>query len=180
MSQKKKNIFGGISIASIALLLVLLFTSMGGGEVSQPSSTQRQNAINENIASEVLNNVGIPDTQFYLEAKTVKDWFEYWDNDMRVSYVYVFMSGTPIGYYVIKGKPVSTRSYLNPEEKYYMNGATIQTPSLDGTYGEDNVGWRMFTAYGVPIAVEGVGATIMYSSEKITVFNVPDLTPAGK
>jgi hypothetical protein len=60
-----------------------------------------------------------------------------------------------------------------------MNGAVLQTPSIDGTYGEDNVGWHFFDASGVAVAVEGVGATIIYTNAKLTL-NVPNLTSKNK
>jgi hypothetical protein len=53
-----------------------------------------------------------------------------------------------LGYFVVDGKPISNRSYLNPEEAYYTNGAVLQTPSLDGTYGEDLEGIRFKTIKG--------------------------------
>jgi hypothetical protein len=167
-----------IIVLLVGLMAVFSATAcFAEGNYEQSSTTQ--NAIaNENIAKESIVQVPIPDMKYYLERKTVAKWFETWDQQNQISYVYVFMHGNAIGYYVCNGKPVSTRSYLTPEEAYYANGATLQTPSLDGTYGEDNVGWRFFavTESGaeIAVAVEGVGATVLYTNARIPI-QVPNL-----
>jgi hypothetical protein len=152
---------------------VLVFAE--GSSDKRKTSTQVNNEKNEQVALLAQTAVDVPVVEFFLERKTVAKWFQTWDNDKVISYVYVFISGNPIGYYIVNGKPVSTRSYLTPEEKYYINGATLQTPSLDGTYGQDNVGWHFFDSSGVAVAIEGNTASIIYTNAPLPL-KVPNLT----
>jgi hypothetical protein len=87
------------------------------------------------------------------------------------------MHGNCIGYYVVNGKPISSRSYLNSETTlrgYNGEPVLVEAIAPDGTYGEDNVGWHFFTAEGIAVAVEGIGASVLYTNQKLPL-NVPKL-----
>jgi hypothetical protein len=135
--------FLAVILMSVALLAISC-------EEYEPSSQTKNAMANEAIAQQAITAVTVPVPQYYLERKTVKAWFENWDQPNKISYVYIFVSGGAcIGYFVVDGKPISNRSYLTPEEGYYMSGAVLQTPSLDGTYGEDLPGIRFKDSSGV-------------------------------
>jgi len=154
------------------LFLVAIFMSVSI-EGCSTRSTDVQAGIEAAVRS--AEAVAIPEVSYFQEKKTVARWYSHWDIPDRETYVYLVSNGTIIGYYVCKGKPASTRSYLVPEEEYYSNGATLSTKDLDGTYGENNPGIRFFTASGVAVEWGGLGATYIYSDKPLTI-NVPLLS----
>jgi hypothetical protein len=163
-------------LMGLGVLIILIISLTAATCDYEESSTSKNNRTNENIAQKAITSTPVPQVEYFLERQTVAKWFQAWDQPDQISYVYVWMYGNPVGYYVVNGKPVSTRSYLTPEEQYYMNGAVLQTPSLDGTYGLDNIGWHFFDASGVAVAVEGPGASILFTNAKLPLSNFPDLT----
>lgn len=147
-------------VTSVILVTVLLLT----GCTIETSSHQIAKRQDEAVAQAALSDEGVPPVQFFLKRKVVQKWIKTWDSANKVSYVYVFVHGNCIGYYVVNGKPVSSRSYLTPSETHKLiSGEPVLLESIapDGTYGEDNVGWHFFTAEGVAVAIEGIGATIL-------------------
>jgi len=132
-------------------------------EPSKPTATQVSNRNNEAIAQAAAQAYPTPIVENFIERQTIRKWVDRWDKPFVQTYVYLFSFGTCIGYYICDGKPASTRSYLEPEERYYMNGATLQTPSLDGTYGADNPGWVFFDSDGRAISWQGDGAQILFT-----------------
>jgi hypothetical protein len=157
------------------LVLVLVMFALTG--CVEPDSTFKNKAIDEQIALQALAAQSIPSIQHFLERKVAAKWVKAWDNDKVISYVYVFMHGDCIGYYLVNGKPISSRSYLSPSNyPKYISSTVIDVEAIapDGTYGEDNVGWHFFTDKGIAVAVEGIGATILYTNQKLPL-NVPKL-----
>jgi len=133
----------------------------------KPTSTEVTNKVLENTAQNAIEKYPSPDITKFSERRTVTKWFKHWDVDNIVTYAYLFQSGVCLGYYILDGKPASTRSYPNPEYKYYMNGAVLQTPSLDGTYGEDNPGWVWFDKDGRAVSFQGTGIALIYSDYEL-------------
>jgi hypothetical protein len=162
------------ALTALGLVMILVISLTAGACDYEESSTTKNNRTNERIAQTAIESVQVPRVEYFNERKVVAEWFTRWDNDKIISYVYVFIGGNPIGYYIVKGKPVSTRSYLTPEEAYYTNGAVLQTPSLDGTYGQDNVGWHFFTASGIAVAIEGEYASVLFTDKPLPL-EVPKL-----
>jgi hypothetical protein len=162
-------------ILFLVMVTLSVFSFAEGNRDKTQSSTTKNSNTNEQIAQKAITAVDVPIVEFFNERKTVAKWFKTWDNDKIISYVYVFISGNPIGYYVVNGKPVSTRSYLTPEEYYYINGSTLSAPSLDGTWGTDNVGWHFFDSSGVAVAIEGNTAAVIFTNAPLPL-KVPNLT----
>lgn len=151
-----KKIFG-------ILILVSLFMACEEYE----SSTTKNSRSNEAIAQAALQEVAVPTPEYFLERKTVAEWFKNWDQPNKITYLYIFNYSGCIGYFVIDGKPISNMSYLTPEEQYYMNGAVLQTPSLDGTYGSDVTGIRFKDATGKWYEFGGTSFSYIYSDTSI-------------
>jgi len=111
--------------------------------------------------------VPIPQLSYFQELKTAARWAERWDKPSVVTFVYLVSFGKVLGYYVADGKPASTRSYITPES-HIGGGGTAgyyeeSLPDLDGTYGENNVGIRFFTAEGVASEWGGNGMCYLYT-----------------
>lgn len=143
----------------------------------------------ENIASvtaaTAFRQIPIPAMQYFVERKTVVEWYKRWDKPSVITYVYLVSHGNVLGYYVCNGKPASTGSFLSPEyvQEYYRwgNGGVIekQQQDLDGTFGTNNPGIRFFTAEGTAVEWAGSGASYIYSDAPLPL-NVPKLNVSKK
>jgi hypothetical protein len=157
-----KKVFG------ILMIMVILLISLTVGACDyEESSTTKNQRFNERIAQNAIDSVAVPVPQNYLERENVAAWFRNWDEPGKICYLYIFTQTGCIGYFVTDGKPISNRSYLTPEEAYYMNGAVLQTPSLDGTYGSDNEGIRFKDAKGKWYEFGGTNFSYIYSDSRI-------------
>jgi len=148
-------------ISGVPFGIMSVFAS---GENDRPSSTTVTARATEDVAQDAISAVPIYRPRYFNERRGVANWLKKWDTPPEATEAYIYLisqTGTVIGYYVTNGKPFSTESYLIPEEKYYANGATLQTQDLDGTYGSNQKGIRFFTPSG--IAVEWSGLYIFTS-----------------
>jgi hypothetical protein len=144
----------------------------------------------QDTASKNSDSIPIPTVSYFQERRTIAKWAQRWDKPAIATYVYLINNGVIIGYYVTDGKPASTRSYLVPEDRVTTRTSTsigtsydsdtpsvVTAPDIDGTYGENNVGIRFFTADGAAVEWGGVGACYIYSDALLPV-NVPKLNPS--
>jgi hypothetical protein len=152
---------------TLAAVLVLFFTLTAETCGVEESSQTKNSRANERIAQSAIDSVAVPIPQYFLERENVAAWFKNWDQPGKITYLYIFTQQGCIGYFVCDGKPISNRSYLTPEEAYYMNGAVLQTPSLDGTYGEDLQGVRFKDAKGKWYEFGGTNFSYIYSDSRI-------------
>lgn len=115
----------------------------------------------------------VPQTNNFMERKTVSEWVKRWDKPNIPCYTYIFIGGSAIGYFVTNGKPASTQSYLIPEDMdiYYTSGSSghafRQSPDLDGTYGSNNPGYRFFLATGTAVECSGAMVSCIYSDSPL-------------
>lgn len=157
----------------MATLIIIMSLTAGACDVEESSTTKNQRA-NEKIAQASIDAVQVPSPQYFMERKSVAEWFRTWDKPDAISYLYIFNISGCIGYFVVDGKPISNKSYLTPEEAYYMNGAVLQTPSLDGTYGSDLEGIRFKTVKGWH-EFGGTNFSYIYSETPIPGLSIVDL-----
>lgn len=167
----------------IALAIVIAISAIIlGCEMSstQPTATQTSNRNNEQIALAAARQFPTPQVDNFNERKVLNEYVKRFDKPGVISYVYLFSHGIFIDYFICKDKPISTRSYMEPEERYYMNGATLQTPSLDGTYGEDNVGWIWIDDEGRIGSWQGTGANLIFFTEELSPSRHARMISAGR
>jgi hypothetical protein len=174
----KKVVLGFLVFVSIFMV--------GCFETDPNSGASQAQAAAESNSNTAVISIPIPEMEYFQERRTVAKWALFWDKPNLPTYVYLFVYGNCIGYYVADGKPASTRSYLVPEvvptrmNIVNNNGSNsytvdmIQSPDLDGTYGDNNPGIRFFTSNGIPVEFGGSGASYLYSSSPLPL-NVPEL-----
>ena len=168
--MKKNALF--ILIGLVAMATVVFFTSSGTYESTGRETLTVQQ---EKLTKQISTTQPAPMIAHFLERKTVAKWVDRFDKPSVITYVYLVSFGNVLGYYVVDGKPVSTRSYLQPEETFERDvdvgeaygDVLVSAPSLDGTWGEDNPGIRFFTAEGTAVEWGGMGATYLYSDAPI-------------
>lgn len=156
----------------LMVLVTVSFCSCGDF-FKEDARGQARNA-QDSMEEVAIKQVEIPVVSYFQERRTIAKWAKRWDKPSISTYIYLFSFGQVIGYYVADGKPASTQSYLMPEEKYYAEGATLGTPDIDGTYGENNPGIRFFTAEGTAVEWGGSGASYLYSDSPLPI-NCPKL-----
>lgn len=168
-----KKIFSFI----VACLLAMCFISCDILEETPEQKNQRETREAQTATqSAAMTAYPAPQVQNFLERKTVSEWVKRWDKPSVACYVYLISQGNILGYYVSNGKPVSTQSYLIPEEKieYHSGAVVLQAQDLDGTYGANNPGIRFFTASGIAVEYGGENFAYLYSDAKLPI-NVPCL-----
>jgi hypothetical protein len=163
-----------IVLICVMSLLVLCLTASTCGVEESTTTTQARKT--EASAKTALAEIPTYQPQYFNERRTVDRWAKEFDTPTIEAYIYIVSYGNILGYYVTDGKPVSTESYLIPEEDYYMNGYGKQNMDIDGTYGANQPGVRFFTASGVAVEWAGAGASWFFTTAPMPL-NVPNLDP---
>lgn len=127
MQRWMKTTLAGLGVVSLLAL----------AGCSEPSHDQK----NRDEAYEKVMDAQPAKTLDYSPTReTINFWVETWDEPGKLSYVYLQnTSGEVIGYYVLKGLPVSYCAQISPPEK--VSGgegkAVTSAPANDGAYYGD-------------------------------------------
>jgi len=159
---------------SVITLALCAFAFAGCDFTSSSEAANRARDSTTKISNTSQNVVPVPTVSYFAERRTIAAWSKHWDGPDKACYVYLFIPGVEksIGYYVSRGKPASTQSYLTPGNIVSSStGYTHEVPDIDGCYGDNNKGIRFFTASG--IAVEFAGNVSYIYSDKPLPMNVP-------
>jgi hypothetical protein len=163
-------------IAFLAIMVMFISFTASSCLETTPSGTQQNERSASQAANAAANNIPLFVPTNYPERHTINEWNKTFDARPDC-YVYLFAFGTPIGYYVTRGKPVATTSYLTPSMSYAGNSSSYsnkELPDMDGTYGDNNPGIRFFTSNGIAVEWGGYGATYLYSTRPLRL-GVPNL-----
>jgi hypothetical protein len=151
-----------------------------------PDSAQgKKKALLEEVTAAQEAAVPYPaaDLKNPLDRKNISDRLKRNNNPNAISYLYALSNtGTPIGYFVLKGKLTSTESQLLPTDSIVdaCGNSTEYCPQVvqgqgdDGTYGPNEGAVFGFTAQGVMITIRFEN---WFQSDAPIALNVPDLTP---
>jgi len=89
-----------------------------------------------------------------LEKKNLEKKRDREERPDTERYLYVFTYGTPVGYYITKGKISSNGSQIGPESEVVWsnsNGYILDSAKDDGTYGAGDPGIFFFTSDDVMV-----------------------------
>lgn len=131
-----------ISTVGAGIALVLGLTACEDQPNSQSQETQRkQESYDKLTAGQPAKSMN-----YSPSRETINGWVETWDAPNKLSYVYMRAStGKIIGYYVLKGLPVSMCASLTPTFEIIDRMDTdfdVPAPAMDGVYysgGQCNV-----------------------------------------
>jgi len=139
----------------------------------------------EQIQSKMVQAVPIPDLQTSSERKNVARRAEIFNNEDKISYIYLVNYGKVMSFFTVKGKVSSLQSYMTPQEKIVKyDGAecdswttsggcyTVSAPDIDGTYGENVEGIFFFTTEGAYVEWKG---DYMMSDQPLKLATPPEL-----
>lgn len=183
------------SLKTLVLLLfvmIFMFALIGCAWDEQPvdpaSSFETASQSTEDTVKDLVSNDPLPKVEKSLERENIKRRIEFINQPDRVGYLYLVSdNGQLIREVQVKGKVSSLNSYLTPmEQVQWYEGVdlgesygdvpiVVQSPDLDGTYGENAQGVFWFDSDGVYQEWNGL---YFYSSERMTFTTQPLLVEA--
>lgn len=131
----------------LALVPFFIFANNEGCQSS--SSAQKEEKITERQQAVHLRVTPPPLLKDSLERRQLIRRLERFNSADKISYIYLVSFGKVLGYYAIKGKVSSVNSLLTNPEIYYVNGAVLPSPDLDGSYGSNGDAIFFFTVNDV-------------------------------
>jgi hypothetical protein len=111
------------------------------------------------------------------ERRNIRERLLRFNQPSRLGYVYILsLTGTPIGYYAIKGKisnPDSQMTTADLVQRHSYGNVTVTAPGDDGSYGPNERGIFFFSTEGALIETS---QEYLYSDQPIPAFiNLPKL-----
>lgn len=120
----------------------------------------KEMAVTEENQSNLLKKQPPVKLDYSLERKNIIERTKRWNNENKVSYIYLLSYGNIISFYPIKGKVSSVNSTLtNPEqivltadydvgEAHGRSAHVVSSPQEDGSYGTNGDAIFFFTTDG--------------------------------
>lgn len=142
------------------------------------------------ITQKIADNIPVPNLTTSSERKNVAKRAELFNNEEKISYIYLVSYGKVMAFYTVKGKVSSLRSYMTPTDQIVdrygnpckPNGVddwcnsseryVISAPDIDGTYGENVEGIFFFTTEGAYVEWKG---EYMMSDQPLKLSTQPEL-----
>lgn len=144
------------------------------------NALQDSNSITKNI----FENIPVPKLTTSSERKNVAKRAEIFNNEEKISYIYLVSYGKVMAFFTVQGKVSSLRSYMTPTEKVIKNDGSdcdyrysdycnvVSAPDIDGTYGENVEGIFFFTTEGAYVEWKG---EYMMSDQPLKLTTTPEL-----
>lgn len=176
--------------AVLAVILAALALAACGGSTGSSGQTSEGNTQQSNydrlVSQDPAHTMKVSPTR-----KTINRWIDTWGKDPnKLAYVYLQnANGDMIGYYVLKGLPVSYCTSLTPNYKIYDGSGSdgggnlsLPAPSIDGVYysgGECNTYYGFDATTGAYIEyTAGLGINVLIYDQPLPNHpNVPNLAP---
>lgn len=110
---------------------------------SHPNTVQNQEEAQiEDNQTKLMNETPIPVLGKSLERKAIVKRLNMFEDENKVSYIYLISFGKIMAFYTVKGKVTSGSKRLTTNEKLvsadlgeHYGSIKVEAPSLDGTYG---------------------------------------------
>lgn len=150
-------------------LLALVF--MGASCVENTSTQGTEAQKQESIQKQLVQSTPVPEVKNSTTREALIERTKLFDDQNKVSYIYLISYGKVMAFYSVKGQVVSLRSYLTPMENIVTSkgvpcstinvrcssgdGYVVQTADVDGTYGDNVDGVFFFTTDGAYVEWRG-------------------------
>jgi len=140
-------------IILVVLIIGVGFFATGCTPDSSSTSIEEQKLTEEN-QKKLLNAQPPVKLDWSLERENINRRTNLWNDENKISYIYLVSYGKVMAFYVIKGKVSSVNSQItNPEQianSYSQGGfAILPSPAEDGSYGTNGDGIFFFDTNGV-------------------------------
>jgi len=158
-----------------------------------PCEETTKNEVKEagEIQKDLVASIPVPNLTTSSERKNVARRAEIFNNEEKISYIYLVSYGKVMAFFTVQGKVSSLRSYMTPTDKMVFgngNNCTegdqwgssddsadcyvIDAPDIDGTYGENVEGIFFFTTEGAYVEWKG---EYMMSDQPLKLSTQPEL-----
>lgn len=166
--------------------ILLASTVFAGCSYNESSNNKQSKALEEN-QEKIINAVPIPRVDTSSDRKAIAKRAETFADENKVSYVYLISYGRVMAFHTIKGKVVSIKSYMTPQEQIVTSrgnlcsenggctsgsGYVVQAPDIDGTYGDNADAVFFFTTEGAYVEWAG---EYMVSDQPLRITTQPEL-----
>ena len=178
-------------VAIAAILGALLLTTAGACDSGSPSSSEREASSRAGSYDALVDSQPAETMNYSPTREALNGWITTWGSPDAVSYVYLQgQEGQLLGYFVLKGLPVSYCAALTPTYEQVDAGGTdapnaiVPAPSVDGVYysgGQCNTYFGFDASSGAYIEYTvGAGQNVLlYSQPLPQANNVPNLSPTA-
>ena len=187
-----KLLLGIVAVMVMLTASVLtLNVSVDANKISAAKDNPMEQELNKisQLQSKFIQAVPVPDLQTSSERKNVARRAEIFNNDDKISYIYLVSYGKVMAFFTVKGKVSSLRSYMSPTEQLVdyrgrkcdnswgnscgvSSAYTVSAPDIDGTYGENVDGVFFFTTEGAYVEWRG---EYMMSDQPLRLATPPEL-----
>jgi hypothetical protein len=159
-------------------MALFLMTGCPDGKSSTVAQEQARTEANQQRLLKVQPPVSL---DYSLERDNINKRTELWNNENKISYIYLVSYGKVMAFYTIKGKVSSVNSQItNPEQivqRRYTAGGTrythvLPSPAEDGSYGTNGDGIFFFTADGTYVEWSG---SYMLADKPLKLSTPPEL-----
>lgn len=164
--------------AVIILMMSLLLSLLGCDDNSKSTAAQEQKLTEQNQQA-LLRNQPPVRLEYSLERENINKRTSLWNDENKISYIYLVSYGKVMAFYTIKGKVSSVNSQItNPDqiiENRYNGGASsvaIASPAEDGSYGTNGDGIFFFTTDGTYVEWAG---SYMLADKPLKLSTPPEL-----
>lgn len=187
----KQILVGVMGLAIILFLGSVLDVNVSTSTTSAAKANPMQGELNKiaELQQKFVNAVPVPDLQTSSERKNVAKRAEIFNNEGKISYMYLVSYGKVMAFYTVQGKVSSLRSYMSPTEQLVdyqgrkcdnswdnsctgTTAYTMSAPDIDGTYGENVDGIFFFTTEGAYVEWKG---EYMMSDQPLKLTTQPEL-----
>jgi hypothetical protein len=165
--------------------IVSLFILAGCESFSSGDSYSNDAFKVEETQQTVQKAVPIPKINTSAERKNISKRAQLFDNENKVTYIYLVSYGKVMAFYSVQGKVSSLNSYLTPLDKLVDRDGTtcdgwdsagscyvVSAPDIDGAYGDNSDGIFFFTTENAYVEWHG---DYMVSDQPLKLTTPPEL-----
>lgn len=181
----------------LIVILLVATVSLAGCALDVPADNSSSGSYANDAAKveatqkRVQQSVPIPEIKTSAERKNIAERAKLFDNENKISYIYLVNYGKVMAFFTVKGKISSLNSYLTPEDKLvFADGSTcdrnmhsygsytwepcyaVSAPDIDGAYGDNSNGIFFFTTEGAYVEWKG---DYMMSDQPLKLTQQPEL-----
>lgn len=135
-----------LAVGAVTIAVIGGTASTCGGETDKPTARTSETKKVDNNYDRLVANQPAHQGNYSPTRETKNFWIDTWMKDpKKLSYVYIQNANGDVGYFVLKGLPVTYCVSLLPPEKYNRYdmgedgsaGLLLKAPSMDGTYSSN-------------------------------------------
>ena len=145
-------------IAFLSLCLIGIVFGTAGCTMPEGSTSEQEQSKTEENQKRLLASQPPVKLNWSLERENINRRTNLWNDENKISYIYLVSYGKVMAFYTIKGKVSSVNSQItNPEQVIdrYEGDVVISSPAEDGSYGTNGDGIFFFTTEEVYVEWAG-------------------------